>query len=194
MRFQSLGTAAILVAILPDDELIDPGDAEVLIFGMGRIGKVAYDNMRERYGRHVLGLDYDRDVVQKNRADGREVIQDDATDSDLWEKIRSEYLHSGLGVVGLDDVLMAAKAGRVEKMIVNRTFKPLGRRCRSCETLDPAAVDTCSVCGSQSLFEVDVVNEIVEMLKLSGAEADFADSIQTLADAGDIAALLRYRA
>jgi len=73
---------------LPDDEPIDAVDAEVLIFGMGRIGKIAYDNMRERYGQRVLGLDYDPDVVQKNRADGREVIQDDATDSDFWEKIR----------------------------------------------------------------------------------------------------------
>jgi len=79
-------------------------------------------------------------------------------------------------------------------MIVNRTFKPLGRRCRNCENLDPAAVATCSVCGSQSLLQVDVVNEIVEMLKLSGAETDFADAIQTLVDAGEIAALLRYRA
>lgn len=88
MRFQSLGTAVILVAILPDDELIDPGDAEVLIFGMGRIGKIAYDEMRERFGQRVLGLDYDPDVVQKNRRFGREGIQDDAVDSDFWEKIR----------------------------------------------------------------------------------------------------------
>ena len=42
------------------------------------------------------------------------------------------------------------------------------------------------------MFEVDVVNEIVEMLKLTGAETDFADPIQTLMDAGEIAALLRY--
>jgi hypothetical protein len=53
-------------------------------------------------------------------------------------------------------------------------------------------VETCSACGSQSLFEVDVVNEIVEMLKLTGASADFADTIETLTEAGDIAALLRY--
>jgi len=77
-------------------------------------------------------------------------------------------------------------------MIVNRTFKPKGRRCRNCENLDLAAVETCSTCGSKSLFEIDVVNEIVEMLKLSGAETDFADPIQTLVDAGEIAALLRY--
>ena len=37
-----------------------------------------------------------------------------------------------------------------------------------------------------------MVNEIVEMLKLTGAEVDFADSIETLEEAGEIAAPLRY--
>ncbi|MCK5186004.1 MAG: hypothetical protein KAR43_02650, partial [Deltaproteobacteria bacterium] len=72
------------------------------------------------------------------------------------------------------------------------TFKPEGRRCRNCENLDAGVAKTCSACGSKSLFEIDVVNEIVEMLKLSGAEVDFANPIQTLVDAGEIAALLRY--
>ncbi len=118
--------------------------------------------------------------------------QERQSERDLWEKIRNEYLRGGLGVVGLDAVLSAAKIGRVEQVIVNRTFKPEGRRCRDCENLDVGAVEACSACGSGSLFEVDVVNEIVEMLKLTGARADFADPIETLAEAGDIAALLRY--
>jgi hypothetical protein len=48
-------------------------------------------------------------------------------------------------------------------------------------------------CGSDSLFTVEVVNEIVEMLKMTGAEVDFADHLGTLEEAGNIAALLRYR-
>jgi hypothetical protein len=42
------------------------------------------------------------------------------------------------------------------------------------------------------LFRIGVVNEIVEMLKLSGAAVDFANPIETLEEAGEIAALLRY--
>ncbi|MGL5627519.1 MAG: cation:proton antiporter, partial [Plesiomonas shigelloides] len=34
----------------PDDRLIDPGDAQILVLGMGRIGSGAYDELRERYG------------------------------------------------------------------------------------------------------------------------------------------------
>ncbi len=66
------------------------------------------------------------------------------------------------------------------------------RPTKAAPPLDVAAVETCSASGWRSLFEVDVVNEIVELLKLSGADADFADPIPTLAEAGDIAAILRY--
>lgn len=118
--------------------------------------------------------------------------QERLSERDLWERIRVEYLRGGLGVVGLEDVLSAVRAGRIEQMVVNRDYRPEGRRCRDCENLDTGPVDACSSCGSESLFAVDVVNEIVEMLKMTGAEVDFADPIETLTAAGEIAALLRY--
>jgi peptide chain release factor subunit 1 len=118
--------------------------------------------------------------------------QERMSEQDLWEKIRAEYLKDGLAVIGLDDVLEAAKERRVEKMIVNRTFLPEGRRCSNCNTVHSGIVELCSACGSTSLFKVDVVNEIVEMLEQTGADADFVDPIQTLTDAGEIAAHLRY--
>ena len=120
------------------------------------------------------------------------IEQEHQSEKDLWEKIRSEYLRGGLGVAGLDDVLSAAKEGRIETMVVNRSFKPEGRRCRDCDNLETSPVDSCSSCASNSLYEVDVVNEIVEMLNMSGADADFTDPIETLTEAGNIAALLRY--
>ncbi|MDA3911242.1 MAG: cation:proton antiporter [Bacteroidales bacterium] len=70
------------------DKTYDIGEAEILIFGMGRFGASAYDELQRKYGRKVLGLDYDEDKVNKNRKAGRNVIHDDATDMDFWEKIR----------------------------------------------------------------------------------------------------------
>ena len=55
------------------------------------------------------------------------------------------------------------------------------------------APSKCGGCGSESLFTVDLVNEIVEMLEQSGATVDFADPMPSLTEAGGIAALLRYR-
>lgn len=167
----------------------------ILLVGGKEILRIVHENLpqalKNKVAEKALDLGKGEGAVNKDIMD-LFFEQERQSEQDLWEKIRSEYLRGGLGVVGLEEVLLAAKAGRVEKMIVNRTFKPKGRRCRKCENLDLAAVETCSTCGSKSLFEVDVVNEIVELLKLSGAETDFADPIQTLVDAGEIATLLRY--
>ncbi len=110
----------------------------------------------------------------------------------LWDRIRAEYLRGGLGIVGLSDVLNAVRAGRVESMIVDRSYTPKGRRCRKCETLALGVGESCPSCGSDSVFEVGMVNEIVELLKQSGGEVDFADPIDSLIECGEIAALLRY--
>ena len=118
--------------------------------------------------------------------------QERRSERDLWEKIRTEYLRGGLGVVGLDGVLAAAQAGRVGSVVVDRTYRPEGRRCRACEHLAAGAPAACPACASTSLFPVDMVEEVVELLALTSAEADFADPIPTLTEAGHIAALLRY--
>ncbi len=110
----------------------------------------------------------------------------------LWERIKAEYLRKGLAVVGAKDVLEAVKRGRVEKVVVTRDARIAGVRCRDCENLLPGALEECPNCQSKSLFEIDMVNEIIELLALTGAEADFVDPIEGLIAVGDIAALLRY--
>jgi predicted Kef-type K+ transport protein len=77
----------------PDDQPIDPGDAEVAVFGMGRVGTAAYDEMRNRLGEVILGLDSDKDVVKTHRAEGRNVILGDATDIDFWARTRMGGKH-----------------------------------------------------------------------------------------------------
>ena len=118
--------------------------------------------------------------------------QERQSEADLWEKIRVEHLRGGLGVVGIEDVVAAAQRGRVETAIVDRTYKPEGRRCRDCGHLEPRVVETCPACGSGSVFAADVVSDLLDLLQRTSAEIDFADPIPTLAEAGHIAALLRY--
>lgn len=113
-------------------------------------------------------------------------------EAQLWEKIKGEYCRGGLAVTGAEEVLKAAAVGRVEKMAVTRDARIAGIRCRECENLAAVATDKCPVCGSADVFKVDLVNELVELLALSSAEADFMDPIPGLSQAGDVAALLRY--
>jgi peptide chain release factor subunit 1 len=109
-----------------------------------------------------------------------------------WEQIKAEYLRKGLAAVGAGEVLEAVKRGRVEKAVITRNAQIAGVRCRECENLVMDKPEACPNCSSKSLFEVDMVNEIVELLTLTGAKADFVDPIPGLSEVGDIAALLRY--
>ena len=119
--------------------------------------------------------------------------QERQSEQELWEKIRAEYLRGGLGIVGLAQVLTAAKAGQIESLLVDRSFKAKGKRCRDCERLDGHDTAACTECGSTSCFEVDLVNEVVELVKQAGGQVDLADPINTLSQAGSIAALTRYK-
>ena len=70
----------------PFDQPLDTGDAEITVFGIGRIGIAAYDDMHEKYGKIVIGIDFNFEVVEKHRKTGRNVIVGDATDFDFWER------------------------------------------------------------------------------------------------------------
>jgi peptide chain release factor subunit 1 len=113
-------------------------------------------------------------------------------ESQLWEKIKGEYCRGGLAVTGPEEVLKAVAVGRVEKLAVTRNAKLPGTRCRDCENLLYGDLKKCRMCGSTDVFPVDLVNELVELLALTSAEADFVDPIPGLSEAGEVAALLRY--
>ena len=139
----------------------------------------------------ALDLGKSDDWVQKEIFD-LFVQQERASELDLWEVIKSEHLKSGLAAVGIEDVLHAAEAGRVEKVVVTRNAYFDGVRCRDCEHLEASTPSECPQCRSTSLFKVGLVNECVELLSRSRAEIDFVDPIPSLTEVGDIGALLRY--
>ncbi len=115
-----------------------------------------------------------------------------ASEQNLWDRIREGYLTGGLAVVGPQRTLEAAQAARVEVALVDREAETEGRKCRACEHAVFGTPATCQRCGSADVFEIDFVNELVETLARTGAEADFVDPFAALAEVGGVAALLRY--
>jgi hypothetical protein len=73
----------------PDDQPIDPAGAVIGVFGMGRIGTMVYDFMRDRCGDAVIGFDFNAAKVEKHIAAGRRVVFGDPTDPDFWQRIRN---------------------------------------------------------------------------------------------------------
>ena len=73
---------------MEDDAVIDIGDARVLVFGMGRVGTGAYDELIERDRGPVVGVDRLEETVDAHARAGRSVLRGDALDRDFWERVR----------------------------------------------------------------------------------------------------------
>jgi peptide subunit release factor 1 (eRF1) len=115
-----------------------------------------------------------------------------AEEQRTWDRIKEEFLTGGLAAVGATNVLKAAAVGRVETLVVTRDAEIKGTRCRECENVVHGTPKTCQICGSSSVFEVDLVEELVRLIALTSGETDFVDPIEGLTEMGDVAALLRY--
>ena len=59
--------------------------AEILVIGMGRVGRSSYDVLHAQLGDKVWGVESDIDKVRRHREAGRHIILGDAEDADFWE-------------------------------------------------------------------------------------------------------------
>lgn len=95
---------------LPEDSPPDIGDAEVLIVGMGRVGRGAYRAMNETYARRVCGIDLDINNVKKLQQMNYNVIFGDAEDIDFWRCIDTDAVKLVLLALPTHkDMLLAVK-------------------------------------------------------------------------------------
>lgn len=83
------------------DKTFDIGDAEILVFGMGKLGLSVYNQLHKTHGRKVLGLDYNYEVVQTLKKEGKMVQQDDAADSEFWDSTFEASNHHDVRLIML---------------------------------------------------------------------------------------------
>ena len=107
--------------LAPEDSLIDIADAKVIVFGMGRIGEGAYDEIVRRRGEVVVGVDRKEEVAAAQRNAGRNVVRGDALDSDFWDRIR---FHADLELVV---VALNSHAANLECVARARANRPAAR-------------------------------------------------------------------
>ncbi|WP_010524102.1 cation:proton antiporter family protein [Nesterenkonia sp. F] len=70
------------------DRPLDIGDAEVVVLGMGRIGRGAYDEVREERELGVVGVENDHAALARLIEQGYRVVEGDATDYEFWDRLR----------------------------------------------------------------------------------------------------------
>jgi len=69
---------------LPEDEAIDIGDASMMIFGMGRVGTVVYEQFQQNMPGKVIGVDFNDTTINAQQEAGRNAVLGDATNPDFW--------------------------------------------------------------------------------------------------------------
>ncbi|MEM8795275.1 MAG: cation:proton antiporter family protein [Pseudomonadota bacterium] len=99
----------------PDEQPTDLGDANVMIFGMGRTGSAAYASLKAE-GLRPVGLDADVYKVKAHAEAGRNVIFADAEDSNFWSGIAIDNIKAA--VLAMDDI--------EAKLIAARTLRKRG--------------------------------------------------------------------
>jgi hypothetical protein len=75
----------------PQDQILNTGDAKVLVIGMGRVGTGAYDELNHTWHGQVLGIEHIAEKAEAHRAHGRHVQVGDATDTDFWNTIKASH-------------------------------------------------------------------------------------------------------
>lgn len=120
------------------------------------------------------------------------VAAERADEASRWQRIETAQLQGGQAALGPVEVWAMADQGRVAEALITQDVRLPARRCRTCEYLAFGEPGACPKCGADNPMPVDGLNEIAERLLATGAEVDFARGLDALAEAGHVAARLRW--
>nr|WP_246297302.1 cation:proton antiporter family protein [Janibacter cremeus] len=73
----------------PSDRPIDTSGSDVVVLGMGRVGRAAYERLAHERQLSVLGIDNDHAVITRLEDHGLNVLEGDATDLEFWTRLVS---------------------------------------------------------------------------------------------------------
>jgi len=73
------------------DNLLDLGDAEIAIIGMGTVGTGAYEQLKKKYNNKLVGVDIFATTVSNQLKENRNVIHGDPSDADFWDRINQSH-------------------------------------------------------------------------------------------------------
>ncbi|MCV2394890.1 cation:proton antiporter [Actinotalea sp. M2MS4P-6] len=71
----------------PEDRLVDIGEADAVVLGLGRIGAATYMRLRDEYGLRVVGVEHDELRIAELERHGFETFRADATDLQFWNRV-----------------------------------------------------------------------------------------------------------
>jgi peptide subunit release factor 1 (eRF1) len=96
------------------------------------------------------------------------------------------------GVVGLDQILAAVHAGRVQTLLVSEGFRSAGFRCTGCQYLTSQTLEQCPFCSNEFEEKQDAVELAIRQVIADGGDVEIVHENLQLEKAGKIGGLLRY--
>jgi len=104
------------------------GTADVVVLGMGRVGRSAYEYLNTQYPQKVIGIEENYQRTLKLKEQGYNVVHGDATDRDFWERTalhKREALYVSLTnhTENLAVVDLARIMGFTKKLAVTARFE-----------------------------------------------------------------------
>lgn len=73
---------------LPEEEIGSLGDASTVVLGMGRVGRGAFEALREAGRTRIVGVEENYQRAREREAEGYNCVHGDAADRDFWERTR----------------------------------------------------------------------------------------------------------
>jgi predicted Kef-type K+ transport protein len=70
-----------------EDQPVNLTGVDVVVLGMGRIGRAAYHRLQQHHGMPVRGIESDPVRVRTLREDGLDVVEADAADREFWQRV-----------------------------------------------------------------------------------------------------------
>jgi peptide chain release factor subunit 1 len=101
---------------------------------------------------------------------------------------------NGRGVTGLRRVLQALETGEVQSIFLGENYSAQAVQCPNCRHLDAHLVPSCVACGHATHELADVCDAIIPIAIRRDIEMFYLKEHADLDRAGNIAALLRFRA
>jgi len=166
----------------------------LVIAGPGEVKTLLVDTLPPRYAKLLLGtVDIDMDVRQTELQAHTEALAraDEVSDEQAAvEALRRAIYKDGLAAVGLEETRSALARGRVSVLLLEQGLTLRGWSCETCRAFADGP-GKCHRCGGK-LSESELVNELVEMAELSGADVQHVHDAPFLEEIGGVAAVLRY--
>jgi peptide subunit release factor 1 (eRF1) len=98
------------------------------------------------------------------------------------------------GELGLRRVLRAMEMGEVQALLVGEKFSAEGVECGNCGHIDMRMVRSCAVCGQKPHDIDDIGDALIGRALRAHIEVVKIPAVESFEKAGNIGALLRFRA